>query len=676
MRKLAALAALSFFAACKGDTTGPPVTTTVTVTSSPSQISVNETSQATATAKDQNGNPLTGKTVEWTSLTPSIASVTSAGVVRGLAAGTATIQAKVDGVMGTTNVVVVAPVFACSSGLTTVDVPVGGVRVVGSSSIQGCAKLSAVPASGRGDYVIIAASINGTRDVLSDFVLKSDDGETVPNTSIQTSASILRDVLAPVGPDDRLGAVQFAFESRLRKMERSKLDIRAARDAYQSRAMSPRLRYSVSSAIPAVGDKTSLKVPVKDGKTGNCDTFTTVTATVQYVSARAILYLDDAAPAGGFTASDYQQIAEEFDTVIYPTDTSYFGSPLDIDSNSRIIVLYTPEVNKLTPAGSTGFVGGFFFGGDLFPSTAPTGQFACAQSNVAEIFYVLAPDPNGTINSNKRSTSSVRQGTRGTIAHEFQHMINLSERIRSPVLQESEEVWLDEALAHFAEDAVGRAVRGIGEFENADFTRVRAANNDDYNAFFFQNFARFQRYLENPAALSAISELADSSLGARGASWSLLRYTADHYAPGGNVKAFTKKVAAGLDGSQAIYGVTNLTRQAGNVSIDSLLAGWLVANFADDLGIPVATKYTYRSYDMRSNEDAIQPPPGSYPLSITAISGASFNSGSIQLRSGSGSYFQILRAGGSPARTFRFLNADGTTAASFTGASLIFLRTQ
>jgi hypothetical protein len=669
MRKLATLGALLLFAACKGSETEPLVTTTVTVSASPAQISVNGTSQASAVPKDQNGNPIAGKTVAWTSLTPAIASVDATGLVRGLAAGTATIQATVDGVAGTTNIAVIAPVFTCTAGPTIVDVAVGEVRVLSSQASAGCAKVSAVGAVERGDYVIIAASLSGgIADVLSTFILKSDDGEIVPTNSVQTSSSILAQVLAPSASAEQLGSVQLSFERKLRRMERAQLDIRAAHAGYLARRLNRDLRYSVTSTIPAVGDKTTFKVPGQDSA---CTKFTTITATVQYISNRAILYLDDAAPTGGFAATDYQQIGDEFDTVIFPTDTSYFGSPLDDDNNGRVIILYTPEVNKLTPAGSTGaFVGGFFFAGDLFPLSA------CPQSNLAELFYLLAPDPTGTINNHPRSVKDVRQGTRGTIAHEFQHMINASERIRSPVPQELEDVWLDEALAHFAEDAVGRVVRGIGEFENADFSRVRGASSDDYFAFFYQNFARFQEWLKRPPGLAPISALADSSLGVRGAAWSLLHYTADQYAPGGNVKAWTKQLAAGLDGSTAIYGATNLTRHSGNVPIDSLLAGWLVANYADDTGIPVATKYTYRVYNMRSQQGPITQPVGTYPLSITTITGASFNSGGLQVRSGTGSYFQISRGGGSVARTFRLLNDDATTAASFPGASLIFLRTQ
>ena len=160
--------------------------------------------------------------------------------------------------------------------------------------------------------------------------------------------------------------------------------------------------------------------------------------TVKYINDKVIIYSDIASPPGGFTALDYQQIGDEFSTLIYPTDVSSFGTPLDRDNNGRIILLYTPDVNKLTSSGNpSSFVGGFFWAGDLFPAT---GAGNCRQSNMAELFYVLTPDPTGAFNGNIRNTTQVRQGTRGTIAHEFQHMINASERIRSPIEQDFEDI--------------------------------------------------------------------------------------------------------------------------------------------------------------------------------------------------------------------------------------------
>jgi len=65
-----------------------------------SSLTVGQTAQLTATPKDDHGTPLTGKTVTWTSSANSIATVSSTGLVTAVAAGTAVINASVDGVVG------------------------------------------------------------------------------------------------------------------------------------------------------------------------------------------------------------------------------------------------------------------------------------------------------------------------------------------------------------------------------------------------------------------------------------------------------------------------------------------------------------------------------------------------------------------------------------------------
>jgi hypothetical protein len=672
MRKYGFLIALLLAPACKtADGPEPLVTTEVLVSSTPTQIAVNETAQANAIVKDQNGDPLTGKTIVWTSLNQGVATVNASGVIRGVSPGSATIQGTVDGVTGSATITVVQPVQSCLGGPTTLDIASGEVRVMSSSASNGCIKIAST--SSVSSYVLIAANLNPIPDVVSTFALKSDEGETVPTNTLLANPYRVASQISVV-PQEVPGALQSRFEAKLRMTEKRELNFQAGKRAYQSRLTTPAVRKAMSLAIPNVGDKTTFKVPAQFDASGNylgggCNKFTSATATVKYISNRLIIYVDDAAPSGGFTDAELQEIATEFDTLIYPTDTEYFGTPLDQDANSRIILLYTPLVNKLTPANQSGFVGGFFFVGDLFPST---GTGSCAQSNMAEIFYALAPDPSGTINNNPRSTTSVRQGTRGTIAHEVQHMINASERFRNPLTEEFESTWLDEGLAHFAEDLNGRVLRGLSETGNYNDAQLRASFND-YVAFFFQNFARFRLYLANPQALSPTSATADTSLATRGAAWAFVRYTADHYAPNGDVKAFIRALTPGPD-----TGVVNLTRRAGNVPFDSLDAGWLVANVADDAGIPnLATKYTYKTYNMRdATRGATSASNPQFPLQPSPISGSGFVLSSVQVRSGSGAYYTFLRSGGAPARSFRFLNPDLSTAASFTGAALILLRTQ
>lgn len=670
-------ALLLLVAACKGsDGTGPLVATTLAVTASPNTITVNGTAVASAIVKDQDGNPLTGQTIAWTSLNPAVASVgPTTGVIKGLAPGSATIQGKTGTVTGTGTVTVTAPVASCTTGPTIVNLAVGEVRVISAAESNGCIKIASTANSSQ--YVVIGANATSIPEQTATYALKSDTGEVVPNTTLLANPFAVAATLAVSTLPPSI-TIRDRFEMKFRAAERRELDLPDAQAAYRARrSRLSTMRTSVSLAVPNIGDKTTFKVP---GTGANpCSPFITVTATVQYVSTKAILYLDDTSPSGGFTAQDYQDIGTEFDNLIYPTDVSYFGTPLDLDGNGRVIILYTPQVNKLTDSGSPGgFVGGFFFVGDFFPATGSTASDHCAQTNNAEIFYVLTPDPNGSIvpntggAGNPRSTAQVRQGTRGTIAHEFQHMINASERIRSPIEQSLEDTWLDEALAHFAEDANGRALKGLTETSNASFATL-FSNINDYSAFFFQNFARLRSWMTSPGNTSPISEEAASSLGIRGAAWSLLRYTADNYAPGGDVKAFTKALAGGPN-----IGVDNLTLRAGRVPFDTLVAGWMIANYADEAGIPgLNPKYTYKVYDMRSNMSA-QPISGGqqYPLLVTDISGTGYVSATQQANSGTGDYFRFSRAAAGPARSFRFLNPDGAATAGFTGATLFILRTQ
>ena len=660
MRKSALIYGLLAIVACKGtDITDPSITTSVLVSSNPNQIAVGETAQASAIVKDQNGDPLSGKSIAWKSLNESIATVTAAGLIKGIAPGTATIQGTVDGITGTATIQVVAPISACTSGPVNVALAPGEARVMNVLEVGGCVRVST--ASGQGQYIVIAANTNAIPDAFPSFVIRSSLGEAALSGSLLASPSRITSSLA-VPERNPVLDLQSGVEMKIRDAER-RLDLTKAQHDYtELRRLRP--SYSIAAALPSVGQKLQFKIP---GKENSCQQFKTIAATARHISNRAIIFTDDASPAGGFSDTELQVIATEFDNLIYPTGVDYFGTPLDLDENSRVIILYTPEVNRLTPSGNPdGFVGGFFFAGDLFPTTT------CPQTNRAELFYVLAPDPNGTINGNKRTTADVRQGTRGTIAHEFQHMINASERIRHPVTSDLESVWLDEALSHFAEDLNGRVLRGLNETGNYTFEQLTTNGTqvDDFNAFFYQNFARLARYLQNPGPNSPTSQHVDSSLADRGAAWSFLRYAADHYAPGGDVKSFIKSLVPGPD-----TGVVNLRTKAGNVPFDSLVAGWLIANAADDAGITALNpRYTYRTYNMRSNLTRVNTPNQVYPLAITTLGEAPY-SATHQVRSASGTYFRFSQPADGLARIIRFTNVDMTTAATFSGATLILLRT-
>jgi len=83
----------------------------VTVAPSSANIAITGTVQLTATPKDANGNPLTGRAITWSSSDNTIATVNGSGVVTGVAAGSVTITATSEGKSGTASVTVAgAPV--------------------------------------------------------------------------------------------------------------------------------------------------------------------------------------------------------------------------------------------------------------------------------------------------------------------------------------------------------------------------------------------------------------------------------------------------------------------------------------------------------------------------------------------------------------------------------------
>jgi len=81
-------------------TVGVAPVQTVNVTLGSSKILPGQTTQATATVTDAVGNPLTGRTVTWTSLDPSIANVAPNGVVSAVSTGAVVIRAISEGATG------------------------------------------------------------------------------------------------------------------------------------------------------------------------------------------------------------------------------------------------------------------------------------------------------------------------------------------------------------------------------------------------------------------------------------------------------------------------------------------------------------------------------------------------------------------------------------------------
>jgi uncharacterized protein YjdB len=98
----------------------------VVVTPASPTIAIGTTITLSAQALSASGQPLTGRTVVWSSSLPSIASVSAQGVVTGLAAGNTVVFASIDGVLGWVNVTVIpAPVATVTISPSAPGVAVG-----------------------------------------------------------------------------------------------------------------------------------------------------------------------------------------------------------------------------------------------------------------------------------------------------------------------------------------------------------------------------------------------------------------------------------------------------------------------------------------------------------------------------------------------------------------------
>jgi len=178
--------------ACEGQSSVVAITVTVvpvasvSVSPASANVSVGQTAQLTATTKDANGNPLSGRTVTWATSNAAVASVSGNGLVTGGAAGTATITASSEGQNGTAAITVtlvpVASVSVSPASATmllgqTVQMtatpkdasgsPLAGRAVTWASSAPAVATVSAsglVTAVGAGSATITATSEgkNGT----------------------------------------------------------------------------------------------------------------------------------------------------------------------------------------------------------------------------------------------------------------------------------------------------------------------------------------------------------------------------------------------------------------------------------------------------------------------------------------------------------------------------------
>lgn len=136
--------------------------------------------------------------------------------------------------------------------------------------------------------------------------------------------------------------------------------------------------------------------------------------------------------AYAITEAQLDTMVASFDQNIYPLMTQQYGPSYDMDHDGKVAVFLSPLVTQ------NGFAG--FFDTEHFTTSV--------DSNQRDMFCMWTP-------SSTYQTGLWLAATCETIAHEFQHLINYSDRLvkngynTDTVVEE--EVWLDEALSMGAE---------------------------------------------------------------------------------------------------------------------------------------------------------------------------------------------------------------------------------
>lgn len=143
-------------------------------------------------------------------------------------------------------------------------------------------------------------------------------------------------------------------------------------------------------------------------------------------------------------------MASEFQQNISDKVTTNFASPLDVDNNGKIIILVFDIIDDYSVSGQ--YIAGYFYSADLYSQSSIDQVNPVIKSNQAEIIY---------IDSNPQDATSSE--AYGTIAHEFQHLVNTSKALTSG--KNLTDTWLDEGLAEAARHiCYGQATDRISYF--------------------------------------------------------------------------------------------------------------------------------------------------------------------------------------------------------------------
>lgn len=582
---------------------------------------------------------------------------------------------------------------------------VGELRAMSPDS-DGCLAFRLAGSSGPAEYVVMAQETSRSTG-FTPLRLRVEGGSGASGSLAPAVAPRLSASGAVASARSRIRGGELARrirESALRELERRNARP-AARASYSARPGVSRNSLLPSDSVPDRGDTLDVRLTVQSDLSVSCsiDSSTVVTSRVQAVGDEVALLADTDIADDAVSQIDWSGLAAEYDRSVLGVPEAYFGQATDIDGNQHVLVLFTPEVNRLTERGSDVRIGGFFVPADLADSgdaskNGSDTDGTCPAGNEAEIVYLLAPDPTAEFSDSVSVEGALRTGI-GASPGEFEHLINTGNRVikQGGSFGQLETTWLDEGLSHIAEEVVGLKRAGLPVRDNLDLSEAAADSQKvaAFNNFHLQNFLRLRRFLINPDSTRALASEdpgGAESLEMRGFSYLFLRWLGDHYGPSGsgdvdgsNEQQLFRTLARG-SGSLAT-GIANIEtavqQVAGtDVSWNGLLREFAAMPAADDTVPNTSARLQLRTWNLplvfrqlHENEGAGSAFPEVYPLEVSDLGSPQRTTISLEVQGAAARYFRVSAPSGNDL-TVRLTGPGNTLLDSPSSSRLLVLRTQ
>lgn len=242
---------------------------------------------------------------------------------------------------------------------------------------------------------------------------------------------------------------------------------------------------------------------------------------------------------------------QQFDEVIYPTNTQYFGMPTERPpSNTKIDMLIFNIRDELfwSPETAPFYIAGYFS-----PQASSSNQRNIIHIDTYEWLWRLGPNPpaDGPV--------YIPHQYEGTVAHEFEHLIHSD-------MDPDEFLWVDEGCADFSGYLCGYGFP-TGHIE-------------EFLLYFWdESLTLWESYLSD-----------------YGASFMFMFYMNEHYGGADTISAIVAEQANGIEGVNNVLAALDATND-----FDQIFQDWTIANYLDDTTFANGI-YGYYDLDIPSDD--------------------------------------------------------------------------